>query len=110
MDATTMLPLFGCRGKALHPKARGPAFRLPPITLPQRGLSFPRSSARAEPGGAEQLFLRGGLRAPILRRRRNLAAELGRRVPAPARVVQHATGERDHVGLPGGYDLFGLLG
>ena len=66
-------------------------------------------SPRPERGRAEQRLLRRGLRAPILRRGINLAAEFGRGMPAPARVVEHAAGERDHVGLAGGNDLFGLL-
>src|SRR5579871_3191039 len=61
---------------------------------------------RAESGFAEQRLLRGGLRAPILRRGINRAAELGRGVPGPARIVEHAAGERDHVGLARRNDLF----
>ena len=38
----------------------------------------------------------------------DLAAEFGRGVPAPARIVEHAARERDHVGLAGGDDLLGL--
>src|SRR5258707_15595688 len=63
-----------------------------------------------ERGGAEQRFLRRGLRAPILRRRKDLSAEFGRRMPAPARVVEHGPRERDHVGLAGGHDLLSLSG
>ena len=33
-----------------------------------------------------------------------LAAEFGGGVPAPARVVEHAARQRDHVGLAGGDD------
>src|SRR2546426_3566608 len=64
---------------------------------------------RAESRGAEQRLLRRGLRAPVLRRRENLATEFGGGVPAPARVVEHGTRERDHVGLAGRNDLFSLL-
>src|SRR6185312_14481964 len=74
----------------------------PPTT---RNVALPRP----EGGGAEQRLLCRGLRAPILRGRRHFAAELGRRVPAPARVVEHAARERDHVGLAGGYDVLGLF-
>ena len=35
-------------------------------------------------------------------------AELGRRVPGPARVGEHAPRQRDHVGLSGGDDLLRL--
>src|SRR5258708_1306327 len=56
-------------------------------------------SPRPECGRAEQRLLRRGLRAPILRRRFALAAQFGGGVPAPARVVEHAAGERDHVGF-----------
>jgi hypothetical protein len=40
---------------------------------------------------------------------RDLAAEFGGGVPAPARVVEHAARQRDHVGLAGGDDVLGLL-
>src|SRR6185437_11096806 len=63
---------------------------------------------RAESRFAEQRLLRSGLRAPVLRRGIHLAAELGRGVPAPARVVKHAAGECDHIGLAGSDDLFGV--
>src|SRR5262245_53231778 len=68
------------------------------------------NSPRPETRLAEQRLLRRRLRAPVLRRCRHLAAELGGSMPAPARVVEHAAGERDHVGLAGGDDLLGLLG
>src|SRR5882762_3815362 len=58
-----------------------------------------RELPRAERRGPEQRFLRRGLRAPILRRRFDLAAEFGGGVPAPARVVEHGARQRDHVGL-----------
>src|ERR1700753_3892246 len=67
-------------------------------------------SPRSERGLAEQLLLRRGLRAPVLRRRRHLGAERGSGVPAPARIVKHAAGERDHVGLAGRDDVLGLSG
>src|SRR5262249_56877254 len=70
--------------------------------------AVPPILARAKSGGAEQRLLRRGLRAPILRRSLNLAAELGRGVPTPARVIEHGAGERDHVGLAGGHAIFGL--
>src|SRR5579863_7236999 len=57
---------------------------------------------RAESGFAEQRLLRGRLRTPVLPRRVHFAAEFGRCVPGPARIVKHAAGERDHVGLAGG--------
>src|ERR1700679_2276353 len=63
---------------------------------------------RAECGFTEQRLLRGGLRAPILRRGIHLAAELSRGMPAPARIVEHAAGECDHIGLAGRDDVFGL--
>src|SRR5260221_14525968 len=66
-------------------------------------------SPHPEPGLAEQRLLRRGLRAPVLRRGLDLAAEFGGGVPAPARVVQHGARPRDHVGLAGGDDLFGLF-
>src|SRR4051812_32898135 len=65
-------------------------------------------SPRPERGLAEQRLLGRGLRAPILRRRFDLAAEFGCGVPGPARVVEQAAGERDHVGLAGCDDVFGL--
>ncbi|MBA7712262.1 hypothetical protein ES703_121234 [subsurface metagenome] len=65
--------------------------------------------ARSERRRAEQRLLRRRLRTPVLRRCRNFAAEFGRSVPAPARIVEHAAGQRDHVGLAGRHDLLGLL-
>src|SRR6266853_5446187 len=65
---------------------------------------------RPERRGAEQRLLGRRLRAPVLRRRFDLAAEFGRGVPAPARVVEHAARQRDHVGLTGRDDVLGLLG
>src|SRR6266478_6754486 len=64
---------------------------------------------RAERRGPEQRFLRRGLRAPILRRRFDLAAEFGGGVPAPARVVEHGARQRDHVGLARYDDVFRLF-
>src|SRR5260370_17521609 len=66
-------------------------------------------SPGAERRRPEQCLLRRGLRAPVLRRRLDLAAEFGRGVPAPARVVEHGARQRDHFALPGRYDPFGLL-
>src|SRR6266403_4883133 len=66
-------------------------------------------SPHPEPGLAEQRLLGRGLRAPVLRRGVDLAAELGGGVPAPARVVMHGARQRDHVGLAGGDDVLGLL-
>ena len=51
-------------------------------------------------GSGEQ---RAGTGRSVCRR-----AELGRRVPGPARVGEHAPCERDHVGLAGGDDLLRL--
>src|SRR5258708_7893108 len=65
--------------------------------------------ARSKGGFAEQFLLRRGLRAPILWRGLDLAAEFGGGMPAPARVVQHAARKRDHIGLARRHDLFGLL-
>src|SRR6516162_4659620 len=89
--------------------------RLPPdlghIADAGRGCAGRRGAAllpRAEGGRAEQVLLLMGRGAPIGRRRRDMAAELGGGVPAPARVVEHATRERDHIGLARSHDLFGL--
>ena len=78
------------------------------VLVPQ-GEKGTNALPRPERGRAEQRLLRRGLRAPVLRRCINGAAEFGGGVPAPARVVEHAAGQRDHVGLAGGHDLFGLL-
>src|SRR6266852_9399950 len=67
-----------------------------------------RASPRTESRRAEQRLLRRGLRAPVLRRRFDLAAEFGGGVPAPARVVEHGARQRDHVGLAGRDNIFGL--
>src|ERR1700733_1258651 len=56
----------------------------------------------------EQRLVRSRLRAPILRRGVNLATELGGGVPGPARILEHAAGERDHIGLAGSDDFFGV--
>src|ERR1700733_2715059 len=58
----------------------------------------------------EQRLVRSRLRAPILRRGVHFATELGRSVPGPARIVEHAAGERDHIGLAGSDDFFGVAG
>ena len=42
-------------------------------------------------------------------RRVHRAAELGGRMPRPARVVEDAAGERDEVGVAGADDRLGLL-
>src|SRR5215475_3351652 len=65
---------------------------------------------RAKTGFAEQRLELGGLRAPIGRRCVDLAAELGRGMPAPARIVKHTARQRDHVGLASGDDLLRLRG
>src|SRR3954451_13944086 len=104
--------VYGCvrRGVAsLSPSSR-PSAQL--RTRPGRHRNWGREfapSPRPERGLAEQRLLGRGLRAPILRRRFDLAAEFGCGVPGPARVVEQAAGERDHVGLAGCDDLFGLL-
>jgi len=67
-------------------------------------------SPRPERGRAEQRLLRRRLRAPVLRRGFDLAAEFGGGVPAPARVVQYAARQRDHVGLARRDDVLGLFG
>ncbi|KIU01221.1 hypothetical protein QU39_00170, partial [Staphylococcus aureus] len=51
---------------------------------------------------------RAGLAAPVLLRGADLRAELGRRVPGPARVVEHDAGERDRVRPALGEDRLGL--
>src|SRR3984957_20439251 len=56
----------------------------------------------------EQRLVRSRLRAPILRRGIHFATELGRGVPGPARIVEHAASERDHIGLAGSDDFFGV--
>src|SRR3984957_10377689 len=67
---------------------------------------LPRTECRLP----EQHLLRSRLRAPILRRGVHFATELGRSVPRPARIVEHAAGERDHIGLAGSDDFFGVAG
>src|SRR5579862_546635 len=90
-----------------------------PVTIAAtvRAANWPRIDRRflprtilpdAEGRCAEQRLLRGRLRAPILRRRKDLAAELGCGVPGPARIVKHAAGERDHIGLAGSDDFLGV--
>src|ERR1019366_8908747 len=66
------------------------------------------ASPRAERRRPEQILLLMRRGAPVGRRRIDVAAEFGRGVPAPARVVEHAARQRDHVGLPRCDDLFGL--
>src|SRR6201996_1430323 len=73
------------------------------------GMTPANSLPAPERGLAEQFLLRRGLRAPVLRRGFDLAAELGGGVPAPARVVEHAARQRDDVGAAGSDDLLGLL-
>src|SRR3984885_5969776 len=63
---------------------------------------LPRTECRF----TEQRLVRSRLRAPILRRGKHLTAELCRGVPGPARIIKHAAGERDHVGLAGSDDFF----
>src|SRR4051812_4781795 len=75
--------------------------------LPNRAATVP--SPRPERGRAEQGLLRRGLRAPVLRGRFDMAAEFGRGVPAPARIVEHAPRQCDHVGLAGGDNLLALM-
>src|ERR1700733_1438137 len=67
---------------------------------------LPRTECRLP----EQHLLRSRLRAPILRRGVHFAAELGPGVPRPARMVEHAPVERDHIGLAGSADFFGVAG
>src|ERR1700723_1618307 len=63
---------------------------------------LPRTECRF----TEQRLVRSRLRAPILRRGKHLTAELCRGVPGPARIIEHAAGERDHIGLAGSDDFF----
>src|SRR3569832_480317 len=81
-------------------RKRGASMRIDPISI---------VSARPKTGLAEQLLELARLCPPIGRRRADLAAERGGGVPAPARIVEHAARECDHVGLAGSNDIFGLL-
>ena len=58
----------------------------------------------------EQVLVGPRLRAPVLLGRPHVRAELGRRVPGPARVVEHGAGERDRVRPALGQDRLGLAG
>src|SRR3984893_13051801 len=79
------------------------SFGKPVSTFPDHALPRP------EPRLDEQRLLRRGLRAPIMRLAFAAAAEFGSGVPAPARVVEHATGKRNHVGFTRCHNVFGLL-
>src|ERR1700722_15429302 len=92
--------------RAMHARTRKAAKQRRATTGVRR--STRTISPRAERGLAEQLFLRRGLRAPILRRCIDLATKLGRGVPGPAWIVKHATRERHHVDLAGSDDVFRL--
>src|SRR5205814_5104593 len=60
------------------------------------------ASPRPKAGRPEQRLVGRGLRAPVLRRRIDLPAEFGRRMPCPARVVELGAPQRDPGGLGGG--------
>src|SRR5258708_10701090 len=77
--------------------------------LPQGEKGRRAPSPHPESRFAEQRLLGRGLRAPVLRRGVDLAAEFGGGVPAPARVVKHAARQRGHVGLAGGENVLRLL-
>jgi len=66
--------------------------------------------ARAEVCVREQVLQLARLRAPVLPRRVHLRAELRRRVPWPAWVVEDAARERDCIRFAAGDDRLGLLG
>src|SRR5919112_2070661 len=65
--------------------------------------------ALAVAGVLEQVLVLARLRAPVLLRRMDASAQSSRRMPGPARVVQHGTGERDRIRLAVGDDCLGLL-
>jgi hypothetical protein len=50
------------------------------------------------------------LRAPVLRRRFDSCAKLGRSMPGPARIVEHGACKGDEISLAARDDILGLFG
>src|SRR3569623_1957803 len=86
--------------------SRTPATR---ASSSERLAAFIAPPFRRSVGGVEQMPVLARLRAEILRRRLHARSQVSGGVPRPARIVKHAPGERDHVGVAGADDGFGLL-